>query len=235
MKRKRKNKNKNSSELSKYLLYTIIINRGKASKVSKYAYKHGIKSSTIIAGQGTVKQGFLNFLGFYEEAKEVVMMIADQKTGDQAMKKISHKFKMEKPYRGIAFSMPISEVRGIPGLEIKPEIKETTHMKYQVIFTIVNRGLADQVVEASIEGGARGGTILHGRGSGIDNAPKFFNIEIEPEKEIVMIIVDSEIKDNVVEVISNKMEIDQPNKGILFVVDLADTFGLYKGDRLDKN
>lgn len=122
--------------------------------------------------------------------------------------------------------MKLKEAYGVEGIDL-PSIKEdNTNMK--VIFTIVDRGLSSQVVECANKAGATGGTIINGRGSGIENAPKLFNIEIEPEKEVVLIIVDSKTKDPVVKAIRAEMKIDEPNKGIVFVLDLHETFGLYQ-------
>ena len=69
--------------------------------------------------------------------------------------------------------------------------------KYEMIICIVNSGFADQVMDASREAGATGGTIIRGRGTANSEAEEMFHIKIQPEKEIVMIIVPESIKDNV--------------------------------------
>ena len=63
--------------------------------------------------------------------------------------------------------------------------------KHEVIFCIVNSGFADEVMTAAREFGASGGTVLRARGTANPNAEKLFNIAIQPEKEIVMILVNS--------------------------------------------
>lgn len=63
-----------------------------------------------------------------------------------------------------------------------------THM----ILAICNTGYADEVMEVAKSVGARGGTILHGRGSVQKDALQFLSITIEPEKEVVIIIVGEE-------------------------------------------
>lgn len=40
-------------------------------------------------------------------------------------------------------------------------------MEFQLIVTIVNKGHCGTVLDASLEAGAEGGTIITGRGSGI--------------------------------------------------------------------
>ena len=67
--------------------------------------------------------------------------------------------------------------------------------EYVVILCIINNGFSETAMEAAKQYGARGGTVMHGRGTASKEAEKFFNISIQPEKEIVMILAKKEIKD----------------------------------------
>ena len=69
--------------------------------------------------------------------------------------------------------------------------------KFEVILCIVNKGFADKAMDAARAAGARGGTILHGRGTAAPDAERLFGITIQPEKEIVMILVANDIRDGV--------------------------------------
>ncbi len=209
-----------------YFAYIVIAPKGKGSKIRQTAFEYGVNNSTIIQGFGTVKDGLLNMLGFYDEQKEIIIMLADEGIGSLAIEKIATKYKMHKPHNGIIFSILLDEALGIDGIEVSS--KKEDKMGHKIIFTVVDRGLSNQVIECAKGAGATGGTIILGRGSGIENAPKLFNIEIEPEKEVVLIIVDSKTKDPVVKAIRAEMKIDEPNKGIVFVLDLHETFGLYQ-------
>ena len=65
---------------------------------------------------------------------------------------------------------------------------------HEVILCIVNAGFSDAVMDAAKEFGARGGTVLRARGTANSEAEKLFNIVIQPEKEVVMILVDSSFR-----------------------------------------
>ncbi|MBN1195684.1 MAG: P-II family nitrogen regulator [Methanomicrobiaceae archaeon] len=95
----------------------------------------------------------------------------------------------------------------------------------ELIVTIVNRGWADVVVRASREAGAEGGTILLGRGTGIHEMQSLFGIPIEPEKEIVLTVVDPGITMHVLETINRDMDLDTPGRGIAFVIPLTRVAG----------
>ena len=73
--------------------------------------------------------------------------------------------------------------------------------KKELIFTIVNVGFADEVMEKARKCGVKGGTIIHGRGTAKKDAEQFFDISFSGEKEIVLMVIDSDIKDSVLKAI----------------------------------
>ncbi|ADL07377.1 P-II family nitrogen regulator [Thermosediminibacter oceani] len=104
---------------------------------------------------------------------------------------------------------------------------EDCNIKFDLIVTIVNKGFAEEVVEAAKKAGAEGGTIIDGRGTGIHENAKLFGIPIEPEKEIVLTLIDRTKTEKVLEAISNAAELDKPGKGIAFVLEVEKTVGIY--------
>lgn len=88
--------------------------------------------------------------------------------------------------------------------------------EFQLVICIVNPGFSPVVMDAAKEAGARGGTILHGRGTANREAEKIFQIVIQPDKEIVMIVVRSEIKDDVLKAVNEKAGLDTAGQGIAF-------------------
>lgn len=101
-------------------------------------------------------------------------------------------------------------------------------MEYEAIFTVVERGLGEEVVDAATAAGSRGATIINARGSGIHHDTKFFAMRIEPEKEIVLIIIERDKTDMIVSAISKAMGIDEPGKGIIFCMDINRASGILK-------
>jgi len=109
--------------------------------------------------------------------------------------------------------------------------RELNNQEFDLIVTIVNRGAAEDVIEASREGGAEGGTILLGRGSGIHEKGKFLGIPIEPAKDIVLTVAPAEKTDRILEAIRQKVELDKPGHGIGFVIPLKKVVGIAHLDR----
>ena len=98
--------------------------------------------------------------------------------------------------------------------------------KFNLIITIVNRGYATDVIQTSKKAGARGGTIASGRGSGLHEDKKIFGIPIEPEKEIVFTLIEHSKTDEVLEAIRKELKLDEPGKGIAFVLDVEKVIGI---------
>ena len=99
---------------------------------------------------------------------------------------------------------------------------------YHSITVIVDKGKAEQVVEVATKAGAQGGTVINGRGSGIHETSKVFSMDIEPEKEIVLILSKAEMTESIVSSIAKEMQIDMPGNGIVYVQDVNRTYGLYE-------
>lgn len=94
-----------------------------------------------------------------------------------------------------------------------------------LIVTIVNKGDAEKVVAVSKEAGAGGGTIFFARGTGSNDQVKLFGIVIEPEKEIVLILVEKWKTDKVFAAIYESLKLEQPGKGIAFTLDVGKVAG----------
>ena len=97
---------------------------------------------------------------------------------------------------------------------------------HELIMCIVNTGFSETVMEAAKDAGARGGTILNGRGTANKEAESFFHIAIQPEKEVVMILVDSKIMDAVLHALYQKAGLDTMGQGIAFSLPVDEVGGL---------
>lgn len=89
-------------------------------------------------------------------------------------------------------------------------------IKFELVICIVNAGFSQNVVEAARKAGARGGTILRARGSANPEAEEFFGVTIQPDKELVLILVPAAIKDEVLTTVYKESGLSQEGQGIAF-------------------
>ena len=97
---------------------------------------------------------------------------------------------------------------------------------HEVIFTIVNSGFAEEAMQVAREQGARGGTILGARGVVKEDAAAFFGITIHADKEILMMVVEKDIRDKVLNALYKEMGLGRKSQGIVFSLPVSDVAGL---------
>lgn len=97
---------------------------------------------------------------------------------------------------------------------------------HEVIFAIVNSGYAEDVMDIAREQGVRGGTILNARGVVREEAAAFFGITMHEDKQILMMVVESAVRDRVLNAIYAQMGMAKKARGIAFSLPVSDVAGL---------
>ena len=211
-------------------LVWVIVNFGKGSKIMQAAKKSGITGGTILLAKGTANNSMAEFLGLSEIRKEIIMMGANKKTARSVLEALDTKFNFDKPNHGIAFITAVSEMIGSVGCKAtETDIEERREeAMYCAITVVVEKGKAEEVIDAATAAGSRGGTIINARGSGIHETSKLFFMDIEPEKEIVLILSERKGAQAIIASIGEKLDIEKPGKGIIFVQEVSKVCGLAK-------
>ncbi len=73
---------------------------------------------------------------------------------------------------------------------------------HELIIIISNQGHTDEIMKTAKEHGARGGTIVHGKGTADQETIRFFGLKIQPEKELVLIVVPKALTDEIMQHVS---------------------------------
>lgn len=211
-------------------LMCFIINTGHAHKLIQAARQWGVLEATVLLGRGTANNKILDFLGLADVRKEIVLMVTKQDIADKVLQDMNKKFSFEKPNHGIAFTTSVGAVLGSRSLKSENTNCERgiKNIMYHSITVIVDKGKAEDVIDAATKAGAKGGTIINARGSGVHETSKVFSMEIEPEKEIVIILSETERTQAIVNSITEELKIDEPGKGIIYVQDVNQAYGIYK-------
>lgn len=211
-------------------LICVIVNYGVASKITKAAKRLGISGATITLGKGTANNSILNFMGLADIRKEIIYMAAKQDVAYEALEELNKEFEFYKPNHGIAFTTSICRIAGTNSIVCKTNSheRESEETMYHLITTIVDKGKAEDVITAAQKAGSKGGTIVNARGSGIHETSKLFAMDIEPEKELVLILSEVDATESIVEAIRTGLKMDEPGNGIVFAQRVNKTYGIYK-------
>ena len=97
---------------------------------------------------------------------------------------------------------------------------------HEVIFCIINSGFSENVMDSAKKVGATGGTVINARGTAGKDAETFFGVTIDSEKEIVMILVPADKKDDVLHALYKDVGLDSPGQGIAFSLPVDSVVGL---------
>ena len=155
--------------------------------------------SIELLGRGTATKSILDLLGLSAREYHIIMTIADRERTERLIDEARRNLYIDAPGQGIIVATPIKSVGGGKTLanlnggrptEGAPDI----NYNYEIVLVIANEGHTDTVMEAAREAGARGGTVLHGKGTGSQESAKFFGVSIASEKEVVLIVAKSSEK-----------------------------------------
>lgn len=83
-----------------------------------------------------------------------------------------------------------------------------------LVITVVKKGWGDVVLNATMEHGAKGGTIVYGHGQSSTKQKSILGIVLNQEKEILLTVVAAEHLDDVIQAAIEAGEIISPGVGI---------------------
>lgn len=104
-------------------------------------------------------------------------------------------------------------------------LKDKNTNDFDLIVAIIGRGFADYVVSSARDAGATGATILYGRGTA-DADKQVLGISLQPEREVVLILVKKDDRRKIMQAISDKTSLMEEGRGLCFSLPVSDVYGL---------
>jgi len=98
---------------------------------------------------------------------------------------------------------------------------------FSLIVTVVNRGYSDNVINVAKDNGAEGATILSARGTGLHETDTFMGVNIQPEKDVVLIVMKKQYRKKVMRAIVQHNNLNKEGMGICFSLPLDEVAGVY--------
>lgn len=213
-------------------LLFAILNDGYDKKIKSIFNKHNISAQFVTHGVGTASPSLLDYFGLTETKKSVYFSIIPDYLSTKILNQINKEFNIELPGTGIVFTVPISSSNKYLStiFDKNKKVEEKNVMdskdKYHLIVTIVLEGHLEQVMTAAKKAGATGGTVIRGRGLGNKEAIKFLGLELEPERDVVLNIVEEKIKKEVMEEITKVAGIKTKGKGVCIALPIDSAIGI---------
>lgn len=194
-----------------------------------------LKMTVVLHGRGTAVRSMLDILGIEDTEKRIVLTIADNEKTKELIREEKQKMFVGVPGHGIIVSVPIKSVGGGKTLAYlnngQHNAKYTPELNYsyELIIAISNEGCTDMVMNAARKAGARGGTVIHGKGTGSREDEKFFNVSIAQEKEVILIVSEKDRKSDIMREIVGSAGPSTPAGAIVFSLPISEVagFGLF--------
>ncbi|MCQ2398601.1 MAG: P-II family nitrogen regulator [Sphaerochaetaceae bacterium] len=162
----------------------------------------GSTGASVVMAKGTASNKLLYMLGLGSEKRDVVLTVTDEKT---AVKIVNEAKK--------------SNIRGVSAYIGKGDDDMDTQWK--LITIIVNAGYADDVMDVARKAGASGGTVTHARGTSKQTEDsRFLNINIVPEKDMIMIIAKNDETEKIINSVTSMKCLQEPGVGVVFTQDV---------------
>lgn len=207
-------------------LVCIIVNNGLGTKICHRAKELGVLGGTIAMGMGTSTGKFLDLLTLRDVRKEIVFMVANKDVAEKALDTIHKEHDFDKINHGIAFTTTVMGAVGSRWYkELKMDDEEGDDIMHHVITVIVERGKGEDAVEAATKVGSNGGTIINARGAGVHETQRLFGMDVEPEKEIVLIISEKTKTDAIINAVRERLDMGKPARGIIYVQNVNKVYG----------
>ena len=186
-------------------LLLAIVNHGQAEKFVSIAKDAGAGGGTVIPARGTASNAILRILGLGDTSKEMVLIVLDKAIAASIVKNVRD----------------YGHIQGVAALMGSVK-EEGMSAKWKMINIIVNTGYVDDIMDAARKAGASGGTVTHARGTGTAEDAKFLGVPIVPEKEMIIILSETDKADRIIEASSSLKCLDEPGIGIIYTQDVVD-------------
>ncbi|MCR4741923.1 MAG: transcriptional regulator [Treponema sp.] len=199
-------------------LIISIVPHNSGEIITNAAKLAGSRGGTILMGRGTAENSIIQLLGLGDKSKDIVYILVEEEICQKVLDKIKESTESKKNF-GIVFTIDINNFLrsgSIKNLKEEKQGVEKMNNSYEMINVIVNKGYAEDAMAAARKAGAGGGTIINARGTAKEGDAKFFGIEIVPEKEMLMILVSQDKKDEIIKAISDLPCLNKAGSGILF-------------------
>lgn len=207
------------------LIY-VIVAEGAADRLIHTAREEGMSDATTFMGFGTYEGGRWSFWGLDRTRKEIIVMLAHEKTARRVMAALAERHYLERPGQGISFSTPVGSVWGGTTFQSPDAMQERKEQAmYELITVIVDKGKAEEAMAAATAAGAQGGTIVNARGAGPHETARVFMMDIQPEKEMLLLLTPQHKTQALCEAIAAQMDLEEPGAGILYVQPVVRTYG----------
>ena len=212
-------------------LLLTIAKRADKKEFNAFFKRYEVNPVYSLDADGTTNSKTLSLLGIERTEKTVFLSVVSGLLAKKLMKGLSRELYIDLPDRGIAVACPLVSVGGAATLSaltsgtINEKDENDMNTERELIVVITNRNTTDLVMDAAREGGARGGTVLHAKGTADKGSTTFFGVSLAEEKEVILIVAGDADRNNIMRSIMQKAGADTPAGALAFSLPVSHVAG----------
>ena len=189
-----------------------IVERGQGTAIQRLYRKRQVPIHLQCPGKGTATSEIMDILGLGSSEKDVVVSFAAASAAKKLLHDLDNELRGHTGGAGIVVSIPISGLNSLvadlaayhaESLKQK-EGNEMERTENSLILAMCARGCTDDVMSTAKAHGARGGTVIKARLSGREELEEACEVDLKAEREIVAIVVPTELRGPIMEAINAK-------------------------------
>ncbi len=194
-------------------LLISIVERGKGVTMQRLYAEHQVFLHLQCAGRGTATSEIMDILGLGSSEKDVVLSFAAASSALRLLHSLDNDLRGSVETSGIVFDLPISGLNNLAAalvdfkaVECKRGNGGDPQMEHAgetvLILAACCRGHSDAVMATAKAHGARGGTVIKGRMAGLEDLEQAYGLTLNPEREVVAIVVDKETRASIMDAVN---------------------------------
>lgn len=209
-------------------LIVTIVERGQGKTIQRLYTGRQAAWHYQSIGRGTASSELLDVLGLGSTERDVLFSLASRSAAERLMRLLREERPEGLEAKGLAFDMSLTGLNNIVAVALERQAQQTENggspmerdSENSLIILIVNQGHTDDVMNTARAAGARGGTILRARHVGDRDIGRFYGISVQEEKEILLIVADSETRNTVMETVNKKHGLKTPAGAVILSLPL---------------
>ena len=228
----------NQEKTPSFQLLVLITNPKLADKATRIFRKSTLPVQYRLNAEGTASSEIMDMLGLGSIDKCILMSTVPRQLGDAMLTRLRQELRLGAVNSGIAFTISLSGMNKLlMRMLMKSEEENAVHnirkvgnimsdTKYALIVATVNIGFSGDVMDAAKAAGASGGTVIHSRWIGNEEAAVSWGLSMQEEKEIVLILSEEDKRVEIMSGISEKCGMRSEAKGLVMSLPIDSVMGL---------
>ncbi len=193
-------------------LILSIVERGHGAAMLRLYRKRQVPIHIQCAGRGTATSEIMDILGLGSSEKDVIISFAAASAARKLLHDLDNELRGQTGGAGIAVCVPLSGLNSLVASLAayhaesirEKEGNEMKRTENSLILAMCARGCTDDVMSTAKAHGARGGTVIKARLSGREELEEACEVDLKAEREIVAIVVPTELRGPIMEAINAK-------------------------------